>query len=116
MKFCPDCGAKLRLKPIKRNYNSNRLEYWCPKCEYVQENLPHSIEAHTAKPNNSPETVVIIDDEALQLRTLPTTKAECAKCANNEAYFWLVQTRSGDEGSTQFFRCTTCNHTWRLYT
>ncbi|MCW4034486.1 MAG: transcription factor S, partial [Candidatus Bathyarchaeota archaeon] len=26
------------------------------------------------------------------------------------------QTRSGDEGATQFFRCTKCSHTFRLYT
>jgi len=27
-----------------------------------------------------------------------------------------VQTRGGDEASTQFMRCTKCNHTFREYT
>jgi DNA-directed RNA polymerase subunit M len=28
---------------------------------------------------------------------------------------WQVQTRGGDEASTQFFRCTKCGHTTREY-
>src|SRR5438093_1332717 len=50
---------------------------------------------------------------SLQPRTLPKTKAECPKCNNHEAFYWLVQTRGGDESSTQFFRCTNCGATWR---
>jgi DNA-directed RNA polymerase subunit M/transcription elongation factor TFIIS len=37
----------------------------------------------------------------------------CPKCGNNKARWWIVQTDSADEPSTQFFRCTKCNHTWR---
>jgi len=37
----------------------------------------------------------------------------CPECGNIQAYWWIVQTDSGDEPSTQFFRCTKCNHTWR---
>ena len=37
----------------------------------------------------------------------------CPECGNIEAYWWIVQTDSGDEPSAQFFRCTKCNHTWR---
>jgi DNA-directed RNA polymerase subunit M len=32
-----------------------------------------------------------------------------------EVYVWQVQTRGGDEASTQFFRCTKCGHTFREY-
>lgn len=46
---------------------------------------------------------------------LPTTKKECPKCENNEAYWWLIQTRSSDEPPTQFYKCTKCKHTWREY-
>ncbi|MBI2108536.1 transcription factor S, partial [Candidatus Woesearchaeota archaeon] len=31
------------------------------------------------------------------------------------AYFWLVQTRAGDEPETKFLRCEKCSHTWRDY-
>ena len=37
----------------------------------------------------------------------------CSKCGNRQARWWIVQTDSADEPSTQFFRCTKCNHTWR---
>ena len=37
----------------------------------------------------------------------------CPECGNIQAYWWIVQTDSGDEPSAQFFRCTKCNHTWR---
>ena len=44
----------------------------------------------------------------------PITDTEvCSKCGNHQARWWIVQTDSADEPSTQFFRCTKCNHTWR---
>ena len=57
-----------------------------------------------------------IGKEDQGLKTNPTTKIKCPKCEHNLAYTWQVQTRSGDEGATQFFRCTKCKHTFRLYT
>ncbi|MCE2508324.1 MAG: RPA12/RPB9/RPC11 RNA polymerase family protein, partial [Nitrosopumilaceae archaeon] len=32
-----------------------------------------------------------------------------------EAVWWMLQTRSADEPTTQFYRCTGCGHTWRDY-
>lgn len=43
------------------------------------------------------------------------TSATCPKCGNNEAYFWVQQTRAADEPPTRFYRCTKCNYTWREY-
>ncbi|HXS59203.1 MAG TPA: zinc ribbon domain-containing protein [Candidatus Sulfopaludibacter sp.] len=44
----------------------------------------------------------------------PITDTEvCPKCGNNQSRWWIVQTDSADEPSTQFFRCTKCMHTWR---
>ena len=42
-------------------------------------------------------------------------KCVCPKCKNNQAVWWLLQTRSGDEPPTQFYRCTKCAQTWREY-
>src|SRR2546422_4246466 len=59
------------------------------------------------------EKIVVIGREEQKIRTLPKAKAECPKCNNHEAFYWLVQTRGGDESSTPFFRCTNCGATWR---
>tara|TARA_Y100000031_G_C8234617_1_gene392610 strand:- start:1891 stop:2175 length:285 start_codon:yes stop_codon:yes gene_type:complete len=56
--------------------------------------------------------VEVVDEEEKQL---PKTKAECQKCKHKEAFFWLVQTRGGDEPETKFLKCTKCKHTWRDY-
>ena len=45
----------------------------------------------------------------------PTIKIDCEKCGNDEAVWWMLQTRSADEPTTQFYRCTKCKHTWRNY-
>jgi transcription factor S len=57
--------------------------------------------------------VEVIDKGELQ--TLPKTDAECPKCGNRKAYFWLVQTRASDEPETKFLKCEKCGHTWRDY-
>ena len=50
------------------------------------------------------------DDE-----TLPETEAECPKCGNARARYWLIQTRAADEPETKFHKCTGCRHIWRDY-
>ena len=45
----------------------------------------------------------------------PLSDAECPKCGHNKAYFWLQQTRAGDEPETKFMKCEKCKHTWRDY-
>jgi DNA-directed RNA polymerase subunit M/transcription elongation factor TFIIS len=39
------------------------------------------------------------DDE---VDTMPKMRMECPKCGHMEVYVWQVQTRGGDEASTQF--------------
>jgi DNA-directed RNA polymerase subunit M/transcription elongation factor TFIIS len=60
----------------------------------------------------SSDILVIEPDEVPDTDSI-TDKVECPKCGNHEAYWWMVQTDTADEPSTQFFRCTKCNHTWR---
>ncbi len=115
MEFCPKCGTRLVPKRGKEGKKSN-LVMACPKCGYKKRqpakqsaSMPKVI-AHTPQ-----ETIAIIGKEEQKLRVLPTVRIECPKCGNNLAYVWQVQTRGSDESSTQFFRCTKCNHTFREY-
>src|SRR3989337_4243807 len=58
----------------------------------------------------SSDILVIEPDEVPDTDSI-TDKAECPKCGNHEAYWWIVQTDTAEELSTQFFRCTKCKHT-----
>jgi len=82
----------------------------CPKCgEETRRSDPVVQKFGTAK-----EAVVVIDKkDEKSIQTLPTMKVTCQKCGHGEAFYWMVQTRGGDEASTQFFRCTKCGRTWR---
>jgi DNA-directed RNA polymerase subunit M len=110
MKFCPNCGTKLVL-----SQDSNTgLQFRCSQCGYSEGDPIAQKPKATA--SNAVEGGVVVLDEGQELRTTPTERADCPKCHNNLALVWQVQTRGGDEGATQFFRCTKCNYTWRLYT
>ncbi|UCE43580.1 MAG: transcription factor S, partial [Candidatus Bathyarchaeota archaeon] len=112
MEFCPKCGT--RLTPTKKKKKSKiTLVLSCPKCSYkkpaTSKPVPTIIEH---KPQ---ERITVIGKEEQKLRTLPTERKECPRCGNLKAYVWQVQTRGADESSTQFFRCTKCNYTFREY-
>lgn len=103
--FCPKCGSILR--PRKEG---EKTIMYC-SCGYTSKGESTTLkEEKKVKPEEADVEVVDKDFE-----TLPKTKEECPKCGNGEAYYWLVQTRSGDEAETKFLKCTKCKHTWRDY-
>jgi len=83
----------------------------------LKEELSNKVEKKDAKviKHNLQQQVTIIGKEDQKVNTLPTIRMECPKCGNMLVYVWQVQTRGGDEASTQFMRCTKCNHTFREY-
>jgi DNA-directed RNA polymerase subunit M len=111
MEFCEKCGT--RLVP-KRKKDSKEVFLFCPKCEYKKpaESLVKTPLVSEVKPESP---IVVISKREQKLKTMPTIAIECPKCKNNQAYVWQVQTRGADESSTQFFRCTKCNYTFREY-
>jgi len=114
MQFCPKCGT--RLVPKKQSKGKTRLVLACPKCGYKSKQLAQKLEPVPTVIEHSPqETITIIGKKEQKLRVLPTIRIECPKCGNNLAYVWQVQTRGSDESSTQFFRCTKCEYTFREY-
>jgi transcription factor S len=110
MEFCPSCGKMMTARRTK-----DGAVYVCPVCK-CKKTAASSAVGKAVAPKKPRETIVVIDKEDEGVKTNPTTKIKCPKCDNNLAYTWQVQTRAGDEGATQFFRCTKCNHTFRLYT
>ncbi len=100
--FCPRCGSL--LKPKKKN----RTILEC-SCGYKKKSEMVIIKEKIKKKNKKVE---VIDKE---IETLPKMKAECPKCHHTTAYYWLVQTRAGDEPETKFLKCEKCKHIWRDY-
>ena len=111
MEFCPRCGTI--LVPNQNVTNKNKRGLICPKCEYTRKAEKEEHTMLRSVNSSSEEQIAIIGEEEAKIRTMSTTKVECPKCANKEAYWWMVQTRGSDESPTQFFRCTKCNYTWR---
>jgi DNA-directed RNA polymerase subunit M len=114
MDFCPNCGTRLVSKPSEEGIKDG-LQMVCPKCGYKKQGKQKPTVAPKSIKRSSKPSITVIGKEH-QIRTLPTTDKACPKCGNNLAYYWQVQTRGGDEGSTLFFRCTKCDYTFREYT
>ncbi len=101
MKFCPKCELRLRK-------TGSGLA--CPKCDYTEGGtVPKTI----TKQQEVSEINVLEGSEGKE--ALPTIKIDCEKCDSDQAVWWMLQTRSADEPTTQFYRCTKCGHTWRNY-
>ncbi len=79
-------------------------------CGFSSKNLDNTEIKETV--DNSGNEIEVVDKE---IETYPETDGECSKCGNKKAYYWLVQTRAGDEAETKFLKCTKCGHTWRDY-
>jgi len=111
LEFCPKCETRL---VAKRKKDGKGCYLSCPKCNYRKPADDDACTTKLAAPKPK-EHLVVIGKKEQKLQTLPTTAIECPKCGNNTAYVWQVQTRGADESSTQFFRCTKCNYTFREY-
>lgn len=113
IEFCPKCGTRLVMKHKK---DSKKTFLACPKCGYEKETeSPMLFPSRRVAEIKPEDQIVVIGEKEQKLKTLPVVTVECPKCGNNLAYVWQVQTRGADESSTQFFRCTKCNYTFREY-
>ncbi|MEW6592559.1 MAG: transcription factor S [Candidatus Hadarchaeota archaeon] len=107
MQFCKKCGSLMLPKKVDGD-----VFLTCTSCG-------HSVKAEgveeykMAKKSEEREEVTVVEEEAPS--TLPTARTKCPKCGNDQAYWWIRQTRSADEPSTRFYRCTKCKKVWREY-
>jgi len=103
MMFCPKCGGLLKVKKEE----SKTIQY-C-SCGYSSsQKKPSTVKE---KIDNTSDKIEIVEDTNVN----PLTDETCPKCGHGKAYWWLQQTRSGDEADTKFFKCEKCGHTWRDY-
>ena len=111
VEFCPECSSLLRKKVV-----NGKAVLFC-RCGYEEEieNNDEEIKLKIKKKKQDLEkNLIIISEEDKISVNLKVTKI-CPKCENPEAETWQSQTRSADEPSTTFFRCTKCKYTWREY-
>jgi len=102
MKFCPNCGGILVPVPGKKRFYCRV----CGKGYNVEEKF-------VPVANIKKERKVFMIGEEKDKH--PKTKIECPRCGNNEAYWWVKQTRASDEAPTKFYKCTKCEYIWREY-
>jgi len=109
--FCLDCGDLLDFEII----NNNSVK--CQKCggETKLDNIKnHYIETYDKyesskiwmnKLKNKEDK---LREEQKNERTIIDEK--CPKCGNGQMYYYSMQTRSADEGSTIFYECVKCHY------
>ena len=101
--FCPKCGSILR--PSKDEKGERVMQCSCGYSDKKTTTVVKDVMKQT-------RDVEVVDRD---IETLPTCADTCPKCGHEEAYYWLVQTRAGDEPETKFLKCAKCKHTWRDY-
>ena len=107
MQFCDKCGSM--MIPVTGDDGSRQLK--CRSCGATKK-LNGELTVSQNIEKSPRDKIIVVEDESIPM---PTTSASCPECGNGEAYYWTVQTRRGDEGATEFYRCTKCKHTWRNY-
>lgn len=101
---------------IKDDDNNDKIDINTEEKENIKElesYQKYQEEQQYQQPWSSSSDIRIVDSDELPDPHPITDTEVCPKCGNKQARWWIVQTDSGDEPSTQFFRCTKCMHTWR---
>ncbi len=83
----------------------------CGSCGYEKGRDEEAEEQMVTTTGQQESEIVDISDAEDQGR--PTTNAQCPKCDNDKAYWYMQQIRAADESETRFFVCTECEHKWR---
>jgi len=105
MLFCPKCGSLLRPKDEK-----GKKVLYC-SCGFTKRDVGLAEIKEIVSKDEKIVEVISEDEDKMP----PLAEATCPKCKHDKAYYWLVQTRAGDEPETKFLKCEKCKYTWRDY-
>ena len=106
MIFCPTCGNILLIEKGAASFR-----YFCKTCSYVF-NVNQKIKR--VQTFEDKKVIDLIYDEEKEWSLRPITEKSCKQCNNNKCYYVEQQTRSADEPTTYYYRCTNkdCGYTW----
>ncbi|AHC50681.1 DNA-directed RNA polymerase subunit M [Sulfolobus acidocaldarius SUSAZ] len=110
MKFCPKCGSM--MMPRREN---GKTVYKCSKCGYIDTENQKEAKITTVIKHSAKEKTLVLESDMPKTGVQLTRGISCPSCGNDEAYFWILQTRSADEPATRFYKCTKCGKVWREY-
>ncbi|MHA1156029.1 MAG: transcription factor S [Candidatus Heimdallarchaeota archaeon] len=111
MEFCEECGSMLH--PTKMD---GKYVMACQKCGIGKKNITKEDNLLTQKISHADAKEMVVIENPDEVSTMPTKPMRCPDCKIVvETQYWTVQTRSGDEAPTRFYRCTKCKKTWREY-
>ena len=102
MIFCKKCGSILKPAETKKGKVMK-----CFNCNFTSSDNDVKLTEQVVH-----KKIEVIEEKA---EVYSKTKEKCPKCGHEESYYWLVQTRAGDEAETKFHKCCKCEHTWRDY-
>jgi DNA-directed RNA polymerase subunit M len=109
MDFCDKCGGLFIPKKSK-----TKVMLICRRCgkkKYAKGKKSMKLTVSTVKKVKK----IVVVSKKQKFEALPKTTAQCPKCENSKAFWWMQQTRAADEAPTRFHKCTKCGHVWREY-
>eukprot|EP00922_Rhytidocystis_sp_ex-Travisia-forbesii_P031404 GHVS01046433.1.p1 GENE.GHVS01046433.1~~GHVS01046433.1.p1 ORF type:complete len:108 (-),score=14.43 GHVS01046433.1:175-498(-) len=101
--FCPTCNNIL----LVRSHPS--VQFYCRSCPYLLSIRNKIVSKSTVTTTKQLAKAEDKDDMSRGSKT----QVVCPECNHQEAYFFQVQIRSGDEPMTSFFCCCKCDCRWR---
>ncbi|CAG9463166.1 unnamed protein product [Pedinophyceae sp. YPF-701] len=108
--FCPACANMLALKKAaSRGTDEALMRLYCGSCDYEYE-MDRTISQDV--PLEKKDVDDVLGSEEMWA-TAAKTQAMCPRCHHDEAYLKEFQTRSADEPTTRYHRCTKCHHAWK---
>lgn len=101
--FCQKCSTVLDPPDFD--------EVVCSLCSFKCKFHDINVEEVLTKSSQTQKPSWISDEEEQeQMEKHAVIEEPCPKCGNPEMYFYTMQLRSVDEGSTVFYECPKCNH------